>query len=129
MTIDISLHKQHRGHFTRGSGSPLVCAMRPHAFQRFINFLLGNMKGCICDPYLDDVLCYSESFDDSVKGLRKILHRLKTKGVKLRAEKCVFIKSEGRYLCWLISGEDYCMGPKDAEALDKFREPPSTVGD
>ena len=101
----------------------------PPAFQRFMNFLLGDMKGYICDPYLDDVLCYSESFDDGVKGLKKILHRLRTKGVKLRADKCVFMKAEVRYLGRLVSGDGYRMDPKDAEALDRFKEPPSTIGE
>ena len=101
----------------------------PPAFQRFMNFLLGDMKGYICDPYLDDVLCYAEEFADGVKGLKKVLNRLRVKGVKLRADKCVFMKSEVRYLGRLVSGDGYRVDPVDTEALERFREPPSTVGE
>ena len=101
----------------------------PPAFQRFMNFLLGDLKGYICDPYLDDVLCYSETFDDAVKDLKKVLQRLRLKGVKLRADKCHFLKSEVRYLGRLVSGEGYRMDPKDTEALERFREPPKNVGE
>ncbi len=101
----------------------------PPAFQRYINFLLGDLKGYVCDPYLDDVLCYSEDFAEGVKGLKKVLHRLRTNGVKLRAEKCEFLKREVRYLGRLVSGDGYRMDPKDTEALERFREPPKNVGE
>ena len=91
--------------------------------------MLGDLKGYICDPYLDDVLCYLETFDDAVKDLKKVLQRLRLKGVKLRADKCHFLKSEVRYLGRLVSGEGYRMDPKDTEALERFREPPKNVGE
>ena len=101
----------------------------PPAFQRFMNFTLGDMKGILCDPYLDDVLCYAEEFEDGVKGLKKILQRLRLKGVKLRADKCAFLKREVRYLGRLVSGDGFRVDPKDTEALERFREPPKNVGE
>ena len=64
----------------------------PPAFQRYMNRALGDYKGQICDPYLDDVLIYAETFSEHVENLRKVLQRLRSCGVKLRAEKCVFVK-------------------------------------
>ena len=61
--------------------------------------------------------------------MMEILHRLRMKGVKLRADKCFFLKAEVRYLGRLVSGDGYRMDPKDTEALDRFRDPPSTVGE
>ena len=101
----------------------------PPAFQRYMNMVLGNLKGSICDPYLDDVLCYAETFDEGLSGLRKVLRRLKARGIKLRAEKCEFMKQEVRYLGRLISGDGYRMDPADTEALEKFRDPPKNVGE
>jgi hypothetical protein len=101
----------------------------PPAFQRFMNFLLGDLKGSVCDPYIDDVLCYSELFDEGVQNLKKVLNKLRTNGVKLRADKCVFLKREVRYLGRLVSGDGYRVDPKDTEALERFREPPKTVGE
>ena len=101
----------------------------PPAFQRFMNFLLGDFKSYICDPYLDDILCYTELFDDGVVNLKKVLQRLREKGIKLRAEKCEFLKREVRYLGRLVSGEGFRMDPKDTEALERFREAPKNVGE
>ena len=101
----------------------------PPVFQRFMHKVLGDLKGSICDPYLDDVLCYANSFKEGVKGLCIVLRRLKAKGVKLRASKCHFLKQEVRYLGRLVSGDGYRMDPADTEALERFREPPKTVGE
>ena len=101
----------------------------PPAFQRYINQMLGDLKGAICEPYLDDVLCFSKTFVDHVNDLDKILVRMRARGIKLRAEKCVFAKNEVRYLGRLVSGEGYRPDPKDVAVLEKFRTPPANIGE
>ena len=102
----------------------------PPAFQRYINQVLRGYKGVICEPYLDDILAFSkDSFEDHVKVIDKILERLEEKGIKLRAEKCVFAKKEVRYLGRLVSEEGYRPDPADTKALEKFKEPPRNVGE
>ena len=101
----------------------------PPAFQRYINQSLGDLKGVICEPYLDDILTHSVTFEEHVEDLRKVLVRLLEKGVKLRASKCAFGKQEVRYLGRMISSEGYRPDPAETAALDKFRAPPETVGE
>ena len=101
----------------------------PPAFQRYINRSLGDYKGVICEPYLDDVLCYSRTFEEHVEHVRKVLKRLQSRGVKLRAEKCCFGKQEVRYLGRLVSAEGYRADPAETEAIERFRDPPKTVGE
>ncbi len=101
----------------------------PPAFQRYMNSILGDMKGFICDPYLDDILCYAKEFDEGIADLKKVLKRLRSRGIKLRSHKCSFLKKEVRYLGRLISAEGYRMDPADTAALERFREVPKNVGD
>ena len=101
----------------------------PPAFQRYINRVLGDFKGFICEPYLDDVLCYSKTFEQHVKDLEKVLMRLREKGIKLRAHKCKFAKQEVRYLGRLISADGYRPDPADTKSLEKFRTPPKNIGE
>ena len=49
----------------------------PPAFQRFMNKCLGDLKDKICEPYLDDILCYAKSFDEHLRNLQQVLHGLK----------------------------------------------------
>ena len=101
----------------------------PPAFQRYMNQVLGDLKGIICEPYLDDVLVYSRTFEQHVKDVEKGLMRLHARGIKLRAEKCKFGMPEVRYLGRLISSEGYRPDPADTECLEAFRTPPKTVGE
>ena len=101
----------------------------PPAFQRYVNQILGDLKGVICEPYLDDILCFSKTFKEHVMDLQQVLKRLKARGVKLRADKCEFAKREVRYLGRLISEQGYRPDPMDTQALDKFKSPPRTVGE
>ena len=101
----------------------------PPAFQRFINKVLGDMKGRICEPYLDDILVYAETFEEHVQNVRLVLKRLQEKGIKLRPDKCVFGQTEVRYLGRLVSGEGYRSDPADTAALEKFKTAPRNIGE
>ena len=61
--------------------------------------------------------------------LKKVLRRLRVRGIKLRANKCVFAKPEVRYLGRLVSENGYRPDPADTAALQKFRVAPKTVGE
>ena len=92
-------------------------------FQRYINQVLGDLKGNICEPYLD-VLVYGETFEGHLENLRRVLRTFRSRGIKLRADKCSLAKQEVRNLGRLISSDGYRPGPVDTVALEKFRSPP-----
>ena len=73
---------------------------------------LGDLAHKVCKPYLDDILCYGQSFEEHLQNLEMVLRRLKTRGVKLHADKCYFFKPEIRYLGMLISKDGYRPDPR-----------------
>ncbi len=60
----------------------------PAAFQRFMEESLEGIRDKICIPYLDDILVFTESFDEQVEAVKKVLQRLQSHGVKLKPRKC-----------------------------------------
>ena len=94
-----------------------------------MNKCLGDLKDKICEPYFNDILCYAKSFDEHLRNLQQVLHRLKLCGVKPSPDKYVFLKQEVRYLGRLISKEGYRPDQKDTVALEKFRCPSKTMGE
>ena len=60
----------------------------PAAFQRSMEEMLDLLHDECCIPYLDDVLCFSKSFNEHVQVLQKVLRALQRHGVKLKPEKC-----------------------------------------
>ena len=62
----------------------------PAAFQRYIGQALTGLLDRVCLAYLDDILVYGKTFGENVRNLKTVLRRLKSKGVKLRVDKCHF---------------------------------------
>ena len=109
---------------------PMGLKNAPAEFQRYMESCLGEFRDEFCAPYLDDVIVYSKSFDEHVEHVRKILRRLKEKGIKLKAEKCDMFKREVVYLGRIVSEEGYRVDPESTKALLKLHNyVPKTVGE
>ena len=106
---------------------PMGISNAPPAFQRFINQTLAGLRDKICTAYLDDILVYASTFEGHISNVRKVLQRLKSRGIKLRPDKCFFFQKEVRYLGRLVSKNGHRPDPKDTVALEKFRSPPKTM--
>ncbi|KAL0185286.1 hypothetical protein M9458_002856, partial [Cirrhinus mrigala] len=92
--------------------------------------MLDTLRDECCIPYLDDVLCFSKSFDEHVQVLCKVLKALQRHGVKLKLEKCELFRKEVRYVGRLVSAEGVKVDPKDIEAVQALKHRrPQTVGD
>ena len=101
----------------------------PAAFQRYISQSLTGLLDRACLAYLDDILVYGRTFEEHLDHLKKVFRRLRSKGVKLRVNKCFFVMGEVRYLGRLVSKDGYRPDPEDIRALEKFRVPPKNVGE
>ncbi len=102
----------------------------PAAFQRFMEESLEGIRDKICIPYLDDILVFTESFDEQMEAVKKVLQRLQSHGVKLKPRKCELFKKEVRYLGRIVSAEGSRIDPSDTVAVTALKEQaPSTVGE
>ncbi|KAK3742618.1 hypothetical protein QZH41_000460, partial [Actinostola sp. cb2023] len=102
----------------------------PGEFQRFMEHCLEGLRDNICIPYLDDVIVFSETFDEHVEHVRLVLRQLRQHGIKLKSKKCELFKSEVKYLGQIVSAEGYRVDPANTKAVMELKErKPSTVGE
>ena len=59
----------------------------PATFQRLIQFVLGDVPHC--NVYLDDVVVYSDKWEDHIASLRVVFQRLAAASLTLNLAKCL----------------------------------------
>ncbi len=109
---------------------PFGLSSAPAEFQRSMEDCLKGLHDVTCQPYLDDNLVHSPSFDSHVDHIRAVLQRYQKHGVKLSPQKCDVFKRKVHFLGRMISAEGYTMDPAEIAPVQALKDkPPSTVGE
>jgi transposase InsO family protein len=98
----------------------------PRTFQRLMDRMLRGLEHKIALAYLDDVIVYGASADETLKNLECIFERILAAGVKLKAKKCHLFQRETTYLGHVISHEGVKTEPAKVEAVQAWH-PPRTI--
>jgi hypothetical protein len=74
-------------------------------FQNFINDVLAPYLDRFHTTYLDDILIYSDTFEEYQEYVKWVLEAFEKVGLYLKLEKCEFHHQEVKYLGLIISTE------------------------
>jgi len=75
----------------------------PATFQGMMNSVLSGLTGSRCFLYLDDVIVYARSLVEHGIKLKEVFDRIRANWLKLKPEKCEFLRKEVNYLGHVIS--------------------------
>ncbi len=92
-------------------------------FQRIINNVFSDYLYKTMIAYLDDICCFGNSFEEALIRLEQIFIRLEETGLKLKTNKCIFLKSEIELLGHTVSNVGLKPLGKNTEAIVKFPIP------
>ncbi|GFU97604.1 retrovirus-related Pol polyprotein from transposon 297 [Trichonephila clavipes] len=70
---------------------PFGLCNAPATFERMMDNLLRHFKWTMCLCYLDDIIVFSETFEDHLIRLRLVLKCLQEAGLKLNSKKCLLL--------------------------------------
>ena len=76
---------------------PFGLSGAPATFQRMMDSVLRDTEQ-FTGVYLDDIIIYSDSWEDHLEHLKEILRRLSDANLTLKLKKCVFAAEECTYL-------------------------------
>ncbi|GFX33129.1 hypothetical protein TNCV_5042971 [Trichonephila clavipes] len=107
---------------------PFGLGNTPATFERMMDNLLRHFKWTMCLCYLDDIIVFSETFEDHLIRLRLVLKCLQEAGLKLNSKKCLFCCP--RSFCYLAeplqsllkSGVEFHWGPEEVEAFNSLKK-------
>ena len=90
---------------------PFDLAIVLSLFQHYINDTLRDYLNVFCTTYIDDILIYSNSWEEHTAHVKKVLERLWITGLQIDISKCEFNVTEVCYLDIIITTDSICMNP------------------
>ena len=93
----------------------------PATYQRLMEQCLGDLNMKICAIYLDDLIIFSNTMEEHLERLDKVLQRLKDCNLKLNPKKCKFLQTKVKYVGHIVSENGV---EADPEKLEKIRNWP-----
>ncbi len=89
----------------------------PSVFQAFINDVFRDMLNQWVIVYIDDILIYSETYEEHVRHVRTVLKRLLQHQLYAKAEKCEFHQETISFLGYVISSGGVAMDEQKVQAV------------
>ncbi|KAG1927373.1 retrotransposable element [Pimephales promelas] len=97
---------------------PFGLANSPSVFQSFVNEIFRDMLNRNLIVYIDDILIYSETFEDHVREVRAVLQRLIENQLYAKLPKCEFHQTQIAFLGYIISAEGVTMDGDKVQAVN-----------
>ncbi|KAI2665369.1 Transposon Tf2-9 polyprotein [Labeo rohita] len=96
---------------------------RPSFFQAFINDVFRDMLNRWVIVYIDDILVYSNTYDEHITHVRAVLQRLISHQLYAKEEKCEFHLDKISFLGYVISPEGVSMDEQKVNAVLNWPRP------
>ena len=102
---------------------PFGLCNAPATFQRLMEAVLHGLARRHCVIYLDDILVFSQTFEEHLQHLHQVFSRLRQAGLRLKPKKCAFVRPKVSYLGHVVSHEGIAVDPAKVKAVQDFPPP------
>ena len=108
--------------FTR---MPFGLCNAPATFMRLMDKAFGDQTFQSVLIYLDDILVFGSTVDETMQRLDMVLTRLRNLNLKVKPEKCQFFFKQLRFLGHLVSEDGISPDPEKTRAVCEWNTPKS----
>jgi len=92
----------------------------PGLFQQVMFIILDELRGIVCEIYLDDIIIYGVTIEQYIENLIKVFTRLRKFNVRLELTKCLFNLSEIEYLGYIVNKKGFRLADSRLEPIRTF---------
>ena len=107
---------------------PFGLANSPKTFERLMELALAGLQWERCLIYLDDVIVFGKTFEETIENLRLVFDRFRDANLKLKPSKCTFFQNEVKYLGHIVSVDGVKCDPEKVSSV-KYWPVPESVSD
>ena len=94
----------------------------PAAFQHFMNDIFGNLLDVCMLVYLNNILVYSNSEEEHIQHVPKVLHHLQQHNLYACIDKCFFHVQTVKYLGYILSPSGLIMAANKVQVIQDWPE-------
>ena len=95
----------------------------PGAFQAVMTEALADILWINCCVYIDDILVFTETYEEHLEALDQVLTRLRQANLKIKLSKCEFARTQLHYLGHVVNSQGLSADPKKVEAIREWKTP------
>ena len=103
--------------------SPFGLCNAPATFERLMDRVLQGLLRSRCLVYLDDIISFGTTFDDSLDNLTLIFERLRSYGLQLKSTKCHLFQSSVPFLGHVVGRDGLECDPRKIEDVKSWPVP------
>eukprot|EP00731_Ephydatia_muelleri_P034416 Em0059g1a len=91
---------------------PFGLCNAPATFQRLMDIVLTGLQRTSCLVYLDYIIVLGRTFTEHLSNLGSVFSRIRDAGLKIKPEKCSFLKEKVKYLGHIVFKEGIAADPE-----------------
>src|SRR6266498_5307799 len=107
---------------------PFRLTNAPAIFQKLMNYVLYDYLNDFVVVYLDDILVYSDTFDEHINHLRKVFTKLREANLVIKLKKCKFRQRKIKFLGHTIETDGLRTNPENIEKIINCPVPTDITG-
>ncbi|CAC5420078.1 unnamed protein product [Mytilus coruscus] len=92
-------------------------------FKRLMESVSAGLQWETCIVYLDDIIVFSQTFDEHVIMLQSVFDQLYNAGLKISPKKCHFVQQEVNFLGHVVSSTGISPDPSKIDAVQDWLTP------
>ncbi len=93
----------------------------PSTFQRLMQAVMSDLVFQVLIVYLDDILLFSQTFEDHLERLEMVLKWLAETGLKVKLGKCCFLQDSVRFFGHQVSVQGISPDPGKVAAVSNLK--------
>ena len=102
---------------------PFGLSNAPATFQRLMDRVLAGLHWEQCLVYLDDIIVFGRTFEETLARLRCVMDRLQATGLKLKASKCKWFQRSVQYLGRIVYSKGIECDPEKIATIKDWPTP------
>ena len=104
---------------------PFGLTNAPATFERLMDLMLHGLQWHQCLIYLDDVIIFRKTFEETLNHLTTVFDRFREADLKLKAKKCRLFRQQVQFLGHVVSSEGVSCDPEKIKAVSNWPRPPT----